>query len=59
MHLKKLIKISEFCVAILIQKMGKYAKSCHIVLYYFKKGKNAMEMQKKKKRFVLCLEKVL
>ena len=29
----------------------------HIMLYYFKKGKNAAEMQKK--RFVQCMEKVL
>ena len=31
----------------------------HIVLYYFSKGKNATETQKKKKRFVQCMEKVL
>ena len=29
------------------------------MLYYFKKGKNATEMQKKKKNFVQCMEKVL
>ena len=31
----------------------------HIMLYYFKKGKNTSEMQKKNKRFVKCMEKVL
>ena len=29
------------------------------MFYYFKKGKNATEMQKKKKGFVQCMEKVL
>ena len=35
-----------------------YATLQHIMLYYFKKGKNATEVQKKK-RFVRSVEKVL
>ena len=32
----------------------------HIMLYYFKKGKNAIEMQKKReKKYVQCMERVL
>ena len=38
----------------------------HVMLYYFEKGKNTPEMQKKKKRkekrrkrFVQCMEKLL
>ena len=46
----------NFYAAILILKMEENAQHFwHIMLYYFKKGKNATEMQKKK-RFV---EKVL
>ena len=38
----------NFCVAILILKMEENMKHFqHIMLYYFKKGKNATEMQKK------------
>ena len=38
----------EFCVAILILKMeGKKQHFRPIMLYYFKKGKNTTEMQKK------------
>ena len=38
----------NFCVDILIWKMeGKKQRFRHIMLYYFKKGKNATEMQKK------------
>ena len=49
MHLKKdLSKLVNFYVAILILKMeGKKQHFQHIMLYYFKKGKNATEMQKK------------
>ena len=57
MNLKKLIKILvNFCAAILILKM-KEVMQCfqHIVLYYFKKGKNTTETQKKP--FVQCTEK--
>ena len=54
---KKLIKIGEFCVAILILKMeGRKATVWHIMHYYFKKGKNATEMQKV---LMQCIEKVL
>ena len=46
--LKRLIKIGEFGVAILILKMeGNTQHFQHIMLYYFKKGKNGTEMQKK------------
>ena len=48
----------NFCVAILILKMEEKKQHFeHIVPYYFKKGKNATEMQKN--RFVQCMEKVL
>ena len=37
-----------FCVAILILKMEENTQHFqHIMLYYFKKGKNSTEMQKK------------
>ena len=37
----------NFCVAILILKMEEKKQHFqHIILYYFKKGKNATEMQK-------------
>ena len=68
MHLKnyqklknknKLSQLVNFCVAILTLKMEENMQDFgHIVLYYFKKDKNATEKQKKK-RFVQCLEKVL
>ena len=45
-HLKK-SKYVNFYVAILILKMEEHMQHfCHIMLYYFKKGKNATEMQK-------------
>ena len=38
----------NFCVAILILKTEEDMQHfCHIMLYYFKKGKNATETQKK------------
>ena len=41
----------NFCVAILILKMEeKKPYFLHKMLYYFKKGKNTIEMQKKKKK---------
>ena len=37
-----------FCAAILILKKEEDTQHCwHVLLYYFKKGKNATEMQKK------------
>ena len=50
-HLKKsLSKSVNFCVAILILKMEENMQHFqYIKLYYFKKGKNATEMQKKNK----------
>ena len=63
MHLKKASKLVNFhAAAYLILKMEEDTQHFqHIVLYYFKKGKNATEMQKKKtqKGFVQCVEKVL
>ena len=49
MHLKKyLSKLVKFCVAILILKVEENMHCFqHIMLYYFKKGKNATEIQKK------------
>ena len=49
MHLKKdLAKLVNFCVAILILKMEEKKQHFrHIMLYYFKEGKNATETQKK------------
>ena len=45
---KKLIKIGDFCVAILILKMEENKQHFwHIMLYYFKKGKNTTKGQKK------------
>ena len=45
---KKHIKLMNFCVAIIILKMkGKKQHFWHIILYYFKKGKNPTEMQNK------------
>ena len=46
--LKETSKLVNFCVAILILKMGENKQPFQrIMLYYFKKGKNAAEMQKK------------
>ena len=48
MHLKNLSKLVNFCVAILILKVEENMQRFrHIMLYYFKKGKNATETQKK------------
>ena len=48
MHLKKLIEIGEFlCSHFNIEDGEKKQHIQHIILYYFKKGKNATEMQKK------------
>ena len=45
---KNISKLVNFCVAILILKMEeKKQHFWHIMLYYFKKGKNATETQKK------------
>ena len=56
MHSKKnLSKLANFYVAILILKMEENKQHFWpIMLYYFKKGKKATEMQKK--RFVQCME---
>ena len=49
----------NFCVVILILKMEENMQHfCHILLYYFKKGKNAAKMQKKD-CMEKCMEKVL
>ena len=46
--IKKTSKLVNFCVAILILKMEENMQHFgNIMLYYFKKGKNAAEMQKK------------
>ena len=48
MHFKNLPKLVNFCAAILILKMEEDIQYFqHIMLYYFKKGKNATERQKK------------
>ena len=53
---KKLIKIGEFlCSHFRIEGGRKKQHFWHVMLYYFKKGKNATETQK---RFVWCMEKV-
>ena len=50
----------NFNVTILILKVeGKCNIFWHITLYYFKKGENTTEMQKKKKRNLCSVEKVL
>ena len=48
MHLKRKVKIGEFCAAILIFKMEENTQHfwC-IMLYYFNKGKNTTETGKK------------
>ena len=47
---KSLSKLVDFCVAILILKMGENMQHFwHIMFYYLKKGKDATEMQKIKK----------
>ena len=49
MHLKKDINIGEFlCLSILILKMEEKKQHFrHIMVYYFKKGRNATETHKK------------
>ena len=48
MHLKKTSKLVNFCTTTLILKMVGYTQHFwHIMLYYFKEGKNATEMQTK------------
>ena len=46
----------DFCVVILILKVEEMQHFLHIMLYYFKKGKNATEVQK---IFVQGMEKNL
>ena len=46
-HLKNLSKLVNFCAAILILKMEEDMQHFwHIMLYYFKEGKNATKTQK-------------
>ena len=46
----------NFCVAVLVLKMEEKKQHFqHITLYYFKKGKNANEMQKKKKKQICAV----
>ena len=48
MHFRKLIKIGEFlCSHFNIEDGRNRQHFCHIMLYYFMKGKNATEIQKK------------
>ena len=48
MHLKETSKLVNFCVAILILNMEENKQHFwHIMLYYFKKDKNATETQNK------------
>ena len=48
MHLKHLPKLVNFCAAILILKMEDDTQHFqYIMLYYFKKGKDTTEMQKR------------
>ena len=55
---EELIKISEFlCIHFNIENGKQYTTLQYIMLYYFKKGKNATKMQKQ--RFVQCREKGL
>ena len=54
---KKASKLVNFCVVILILKMEENMQHFqHIMLYYFKKGKNTTEMQKKEKICAVCGE---
>ena len=44
---KNLSKLVSFCVAFLILKMGENIQHIwHIILYYFKKGKTTIKIQK-------------
>ena len=48
MHFNKTSKLVNFCIAILILKMEENKwRFWHIMLYYFKKGKNTTETHKK------------
>ena len=46
MHLKKLSKLVNFCVATLILKMEENTQHFWHILYYFKKGKNSWNAKK-------------
>ena len=46
----------NFCAAIVILKTEENMHFQHIMLYYFKKGKNVTEMQTKKKICAVCGE---
>ena len=48
----------NFYIAILILKI-KENTFLHIMLYYFKKGKHAIGIPKKDKKFVQCIDKGL
>lgn len=57
---KKLSKLVNFCVAVLILKKKETKEYFwHIMLNYLKKGKNTTEKKKKKDSFAQCMEKVL
>ena len=57
MHLKNISKLVNFCVVILILKMGENKQHFwHTTFIISRKVKNATEMQKK---WVQCMEKVL
>ena len=59
-HSKNVSKLVNFCATIFILRREENTQHFQcIMLHYFKKGKNATEMQKKKKRSVQCMEKVL
>ena len=48
MHLKKLTRLVNFCVAILILEMKENEQHFrHMMLYYFKKGRAATETREK------------
>ena len=50
MFKKNLLELGDFWIAILILKMEENMQYFwHIIFYYFKRGKNTTEMQKKKK----------
>ena len=57
---KNLPKLVNCYVAILILKMAENMQHFwHIMLYYFKKGKNKTEMQKMKKTYAMYGEGVV
>ena len=47
MHFKNISKLVNFCAVTLILEMEDIQHFWHIMLYYFQKGNNATEMQKK------------